>query len=120
MLDALHEAGWPIYPVLFFGFTSLLFAFRYARTPKREVLAVVVAFGLGCVIMGCLGTVLGVIHTVSNVEKMPPADRWIFIVGLRESLNNMGAALFIAVFDVVLVCVGLVRRGRETTSERAA
>ena len=120
MGDIIHEAGWPIYPILFFGFTSLLFAWRYARQPRREVLAIVVGFGLACIIMGCLGTVLGVMHTISGVEKMPPEDRWIFLIGLRESLNCIGAALFLALFDVVLICAGLLRRGREANSETAA
>ena len=120
MIDALHEAGWPVYPILFFGFTSLLFAWRYARKPRREVLGIVIALGVACLIMGCLGTVAGVMLSISGVEKVPPQDRWIFLIGLRESLNCVGFALFLALADAVLICAGLLRRGREAIRQDPA
>jgi hypothetical protein len=110
MIDYLHEAGWPIYPVLLFGFTSLLFAIRYARAPQSEVLALVASLGLASLAMGAFGTVVGLQHAIEYIRELPAERRWIVIVGLREALCNMAPALAFVVIDLVCVTSGLLRR----------
>ena len=105
-----HEAGWGIFPVLFFGSASLAVALSYARAPRREALAVIVALGVLTCLMGCLGTVTGLQASALHIGDVGIDNKWIFLVGMREALNNMVAALMIVSLDALVVSVSLARR----------
>lgn len=108
--DFVHEAGWGIFPVLFFGSASLAAAISYVRAPRSEWLAVVVALGVLTCLFGCLGTVTGMQAAARYIGVVPFEEKWLFIVGLREALNNMVAALLIVSLDALVVSASLTRR----------
>ena len=56
-----------------------------------------------------LGTVLGLQHTVRHVEQVEPGMRWIFVVGLRETLNNFDAAMLILIPTMLCYTAAMFR-----------
>lgn len=109
MVEFIREAGWGIYPVLLFGGVSLAVSLRYAIAPRRELLPLVIGFAVATVIAGLLGAVTGIQTTVRYVGEVAASERWLFLVGLRESLNNVVAALCIATIDALLATAGAYR-----------
>ena len=109
MSDFIREAGWGIYPVMLFGAVSLIVSLRYAIAPARELLPLVIGFGVATIIAGALGTTTGLQATASFVARTQADERWLFVVGLRESLNNMDAALLVAAVDALLGTIGAYR-----------
>ena len=112
MLTFYREAGWPIHFVLLLGAISLWLAVRYARAPRRENFPLIVGFTVATVLVGVLGTVLGVQISANAIAEVQAPERWIFLIGLKESLNNMVAALMIAAIDTMLVTAGAHRLAR--------
>jgi len=121
-MDFFHDAGWGIYPVLLFGTACLGAAIPYAVAPRRDLLPLVVGFGVATILAGLLGAVTGLQKSVEYLGDLPPADRWIFLLGLRESLNNVVAAFVITVVATLLTTVGgyrLTRRAAAAVGARA-
>lgn len=117
----IQEAGWPIYLVIIVGAASLTCALQYARAPRRDLFALVVGLAVATVLFGALGTVLGVQMSASGIGRVAADQRWIFLLGLKESLWNLAAALAIATVDALVVTVGAVRFARsDAKSARAA
>jgi len=98
----LQEAGWGIWPVLFFGATALVAVVGYVRAPGRARGLLTALLGVLTLVAGGLGTATGLQATCVHVAAGAPVDRWQFVIGLRESLNNLVAALLL-VFLVALV-----------------
>ncbi len=109
MYEFIREAGWGIYPVLIFGAFSLLVAVQYVRTRRNDVLALLCALSVLTLLAGALGTVTGLTTSARYIADVAVNEKWIFLVGLRESLNNATAALVIVAIDAMLVCLSLAR-----------
>jgi hypothetical protein len=109
MLDFIREAGWGIFPVLIFGSLSLGVSVQYVRTRRRDVLALLCALSVLTLLAGALGTVTGLQTSARYIGNVAFEEKWIFLVGLRESLNNATAALIIVAVDAMLVCLALAR-----------
>ncbi len=96
MTDILREAGWPIYPVLLLGLSAAAVGIRHALEPQRSLVPLLVGLVAATVIMGGLGTALGVQCSASAIRQIDPTQRWIFVMGLSEALNNLTVALVLA------------------------
>lgn len=109
MLEFIREAGWGIFPVLIFGALSLGAAVQYVRTRSAEWLALLCALSVLTLLAGALGTATGLQASARYIGDVSLDEKWIFLIGLRESLNNATAALVIVTVDALLVCVALAR-----------
>lgn len=90
MLHYVREGGWGMYPVLFFGIATLIVAGRQLirHDPHRNLTAMwLMALTL---MAGVIGTATGM-QTSSSALHLTD-DKWIWFVGLQESLNNMVSA----------------------------
>jgi hypothetical protein len=116
MIDFIHEGGWPMYFVFAFGAASLAAALHYQKTLRREFLAVVIGLAVATIFVGVLGTVLGVQKSASAIGEVDHEMKWIFLLGLKESLNNLVAALGFAVVNVLLTTRGAFRAARLSPS----
>jgi hypothetical protein len=105
-MHVIHEAGWPIYPILAFGFASLVAGWRYARAGQRDHLPLVLGLGAATLLLGILGTCLGVQTSAAHIGEVPPENRWFFLIGLKESLHNLTVATAFALGDIVFVMTG--------------
>ena len=119
MNEFVREAGFAIWPVLFFGGICLLNAGLHAFRPRRERLALVIGSGVGTLLIACLGTVVGLQKSVAPLADVAAETRWIFLLGLREALDNLVAAFAIVAIATALATLGSYRRARARTLERA-
>ena len=113
MLSAIREAGWPIFPILGFGTSAVVLAIRHALEPRRGRLASIVGLTVLTVMLGLLGTSLGVMKAIEGVAENPDT-RWLVIIGLKEALNNLVIALILAATATVLACAGATRASPAT------
>lgn len=107
----IHEAGWGIWPVFLFGLISLVLSVMHAVSPRRELVPLIVGFGVATVLAGLLGTLTGLQRSAQYIHEIE--QKWIFLVGLRESLNCLVAALVIATLDALTAAVGSMRLVRQ-------
>ncbi len=119
MLEALREAGWGAWPVMLFGLTSLILAVSYAVKPRRRLLPLVVGFGVATIIAGFLGTMTGLQHAVSGLHEVTADRRWIFLIGLKEALNNLVMAFVIECAVTLVATVGSYRQVKAAEEQGA-
>ena len=116
MINFIREAGVPIYLVLAFGLAALGAAIHYRRHLKREHLEIVKGLSIATIVTGVLGTVLGVQKSAEAIGGVETSMKWIFLYGLRESLNNLVAALALVCVVVLIVTSGAIDAARKATS----
>jgi hypothetical protein len=104
MIEFIHEAGYGIFPVIFFGIFGLVVSVRHASSPARERVPLVIGLALATILMGVLGAVVGVQTTARALMSEVPMR--IFVFGLRESLNNMVAAFLFATIHALIGTYG--------------
>lgn len=112
MGELIREGGWPMYPIVALGGAALLLALRYALYPQRSLRSLVLGVLAASVVMGVLGTALGVQASARAIGDVPDGQRWIFLIGLKESLNCLAAALTLALPTVLAIGAGSHRLGR--------
>jgi hypothetical protein len=114
MFHIIHEAGYGIYPVLLFGFATILFAVRHLITRSRSLVPAVKWLMALTATSGLLGTATGMQKSAGAIGEA--ADKWIFLIGLDESLNNVIVALvLVSVAMLVMLAANLRRNGEEAT-----
>lgn len=112
MYEMIHEAGWGIWPVLILGSAFFFLAVYHALSPRKETLALLKGVGIALIIAGCLGAVTGVQHSAAYIGEVKESERWIFLLGLRESLHNVVVAFVIACAATLIATVGSFRLAR--------
>lgn len=115
----IREAGWGIWPVMFFGLLGLVVATRHAIAPSRERMPLIIGLALATVLMGVLGAVTGVQVSASGYAVAEMSSR-LFLVGLRESLNNMVGALLFATVHTLIGTYGTHKLVRREMAEQTA
>lgn len=105
-----------MFPILVIGALLVISAGRYVLNPEPRYLPVVKTLSGATLVLGVLGTVLGVIHSLSGIHEVPPDMAVkLSLMGSGESLNNLALSLFMVFFASVLTAVGVLR-----ASDRAA
>lgn len=108
--NAIHEAGWPVFPVLGFGLAALVLAAGYVRNPRESTAELVRNLSVVTLLLGVFGTVLGLQHSIAYIHELPADQRWIVWVGLRETLHNLNFAIVVLVPTLLLYTAGSFRR----------
>jgi hypothetical protein len=101
------EAGWGIWPVIGFGLASLGFAAKFVRTRERNAFYALLGTAVLTLLAGALGTFTGLQAAAQYIANTN--EKWLFIVGLREALNNMTLALAVVIVDAMVVTLCFVR-----------
>lgn len=110
MLDAFRLGCWGMYPTLIAGLLLLFFALRYARTPEPTRLRTVRHLGVLVVLTSTLGFVTGVIKTCTSVTPELGYDLgMVVVIGVGESLVNIGAGLVWLVMATIVTTFGAAR-----------
>jgi hypothetical protein len=102
-----------MYPTLVAGCVLVVTALRYAYGPEPQRLRVVRGLQLLVFLCGALGFTTGVIRSFITVpEATFDAGTWA-IVGVGESLCNIGLALVMLVASTIATTVGTARAGAQ-------
>lgn len=116
MREILREGGWPIYPVIVLGVIALVSSLRYTRGRSRERLGSVVGFTLATLLMGALGTGLGLQHAAIGTFHGPPEQRHFILAGFYEAMHNLDFALVFALGSTLIATIGGRRKDLAATA----
>lgn len=115
ILEHFRDGGFGMIPTLLFGVLLLVVGVRYARTPDRRYVPLLVALNVLTLAAGALGFVAGVITTARYIDRVAHDNAGVIAIeGVGESLNNVAFALMFVVLSAMAVTLGAwkVARGR--------
>jgi hypothetical protein len=104
--------GFAMWSTAVFGVLMVGSSARYAFEPGRRMVPLVVSLGIITVLSGSLGFVTGLIKSLNGLPHVDPGDRWIWMVGLGESLVNVAFALALVSIATLAMVVGSWRLSR--------
>jgi hypothetical protein len=113
---AFRRGGFGMFPTAFFGVLLIAAAVLYALRPEKRFVPLQISLGILTMTAGALGFVTGLIKSCEAISQVPAKDHFITIIGLGESLNNIGLALACVVFAALAACVGTIRIARRATA----
>ena len=120
MVEHFREGGWGMFPVLVFGVILLAAAIKYAVTPEKRLVPLLLGLGTLTMASGGLGFVTGLITTAKAIGENPDFTSragLITIVGFGESLNNLAFALIFVTLAAVAACIGASQIARSKNDE---
>ncbi|HEY4120292.1 MAG TPA: hypothetical protein VGM56_20645 [Byssovorax sp.] len=120
MMDAFKSGGFGMYPTTIFGLLLVAAAVRYAMSPERRFVPLQLSLGVLTLAAGTLGCVTGAIKSASALYDVPADKRSLFILGLGESLNNVGCALALVALAALVASVGAARLASMTPQRELA
>ena len=94
--DFIREAGWPIFPTLAFGIAALAVSIKMIEKPTEQLASLVRNLSCLTLIFGVFGTIVGLQYSVSAIEKVEPAMRWIVLIGLGFVIGSGLVYMFVA------------------------
>lgn len=112
MREAFHMGGWGMYPTAFFGVLMIGISIRYALQPDKRYVPLQVSLGIMTFLAGALGFVTGLIASFSHLDQVPADHKWISLLGVGESLNNVALALALIQTAMLAIAVGAYRLSR--------
>lgn len=108
-----------MYPTAAAGLVLLFCAIRYARHPARGKIALVRHLSVLTALVATLGFVSGVIHCFTNMGDADPGDfNKLVVIGVGESLVNIGLGLVMLVASWVATSVGTYRASRSGSASK--
>ena len=114
MGEAFRLGGWGMYPTTLFGIVLVLAAITYAISPARRRMVVIHHLSVLTLLSSFLGFVTGVIKTCTTVpaltmmEADTPMQHHV-VVGVGESLVNVGLGLCLLILTRIILTVGAAR-----------
>jgi hypothetical protein len=100
-----------MYPTLFVGLILLIAAGRFAMHPARGRLAPIVGLGVLTLFTSALGFVTGLIATMSAASEIELFKQGnLIVVGIGESMHNIGLGRVLLVLATIGVEIGVARR----------
>lgn len=111
-MNIIREAGWGIWPVLGFGLWALVVAVWNYFAPREGNVKTVGFLVALTLVAGMLGTALGVQVSAEHIGEVAPDERWIFLLGLKESLQNMVVASVLSVLCLLALLLTHLRAAR--------
>jgi biopolymer transport protein ExbB/TolQ len=106
MTEWFSLGGFPMWATLLFGVLSIGAAARYAIRPERRFVPLVVSLGSMTLLSGLFGFVTGLAKSLNALDAMPADRRWIWMLGLGESLVNVAFALALVAVATFATVVG--------------
>lgn len=120
MKEAFELGGWGMYPTTLAGVVLVIAAGLYARQPDRRHLHLVQCLSVLTVLVSCLGFVTGVIKSFLSIgDSTGPEVGTIVVIGVGESLTNIGLGLVLLVLAWIGASIGAAR-SRATTGSMGA
>ena len=112
MGEAFRLGGWGMYPTTIIGLVLLAAAIGYLRRPSSRGMRVISNLRLLTLLSSALGFTAGVINTLTHLPERFDEAGTHALVGVGESLVNIGAGLFILVLATIITTLGAYRDDR--------
>ena len=109
-MNYLMESGPLVWVVLLLGVVGLVSALQYAMTQAGKQRALALGAAAASTAVAVLATVTGFQMSVGGLRDLAADKRWIYLIGLQESLNNLVVALIFVVLISLLLTAGAYRR----------
>ncbi len=109
MRDVFVAGGPGMIPTALFGLMLCAVSVFYAFRPERRFVPLQISLAIVTLTSGGLGFVAGLIKSLSAIGGVPPDKRFIWLIGMGESLNNLGLAFAALVLAALLASVGALR-----------
>jgi hypothetical protein len=107
-----HLGGFAMWITSVFGLLAVGASIRYAHEPVRRLVPLTVSLGGLTLLSGALGFVTGLVKSLNALPDVAPGDRWIWMVGLGESLVNVAFALALVSIAALGMVVGAWKLSR--------
>ena len=104
--------GFGMWFVLVFGLMAIVASTRYALVPEARFVPLVLSLGALTLLSGAFGFVTGMIATFRTVQAVAAEERWVWMIGLGESLLNVAFALGLLGLAALAMVVGAFRLSR--------
>ncbi|CAN5897373.1 hypothetical protein BH11MYX2_BH11MYX2_06110 [soil metagenome] len=114
MGESFRLGGWGMYPTTILGLVLVITAIKFALDPSARSRGVIKAMSVVVAFSGLLGFVTGSIKTLLAAGEAARFD--LALVGIGESLNNIGLALVLLVLSWIGVAVGTARKASDATA----
>jgi hypothetical protein len=105
---------------LLFGGLAIAASVRYAARPERRYVPLTISLGTMTLLSGGLGFVTGLIRSLNGLPEVGADRRWIWMVGLGESLVNVAFALALMALATLAMVVGTWRLSRGSVAAPSA
>ena len=115
-MSYLMQSGPLVWLVLIVGVLGLVWAVRFALRQHGRDASMAIAASIGAGIVALLSTVAGFQRSVGGLREVAADDRWIYLWGLKESLNSVVIALIMAFLVTILLMIGTYRRSTLDTA----
>lgn len=110
MGEAFRLGGWGMYPTTVVGVVLLFCAIQYARTPRN--LQLVKHLSVLTALVATLGFTSGLIHCFTSIGSADPGDfNKLVVIGVGESLVNVGLGIGMLVLAWAAASIGTYRKG---------
>lgn len=110
LIDAFHEGGWAMYPIMLSGIVLLVVSARYAAGREPRLEALISQLRAVTLTSGLAGSLIGLVHYFAGRSESSSA---LFSVatarGISEMINATGLAVFLLLFSSILCAVGASR-----------
>lgn len=106
LVEQFCMGGWGMWPTMIFGLIFAAISIRYAVSPNKRQIPLIVSLGVLTLSSGLLGFTTGLITTAHFYTQELNADPRIPWQGFGESLNNVAFALIFTTFAAVAVTIG--------------
>lgn len=117
MKDFFVAGGFVMYPISIFGFLLVAACVLYVLRPEARYQRLAVTLGITTVMLGWLGTSLGVILSARYIQDVQrPKQLAILALGIEESLHNIVLSLILVVVASLIFAVGALRSGKAPAS----
>jgi hypothetical protein len=106
MAEWFSLGGFPMWLTLVCGLLSIGAGARYAIRPERRFVPLVVSLGSMTLLTGLFGFVAGLVRSLNALDMVPADRRWIWMLGLGESLVNVAFALALVALATFAMVIG--------------
>lgn len=111
LIHCFVAGGWPMYPIVILGLGLIFASVLLVKQATPQIARLVSELRYLTLVIGFLGTTLGMIHCLMSLPGLPPDQPFVNIalLGLGESLNCIGAALTMIGFSALVTTAGALR-----------
>jgi len=102
----LAAAGPLVWPVLVLALATVVLSAQYLRSGRLAFVPAALGVGACTVLLALLSVVVGYQLSVGALVGVEPDSRWIYLLGIAESLNALVLALAACALSALLLSAG--------------